>query len=805
MWSGARDIGIPSSAGTAVLVYIPNDSPFGFVLGMIKSQGDIDPRPAMLPGCSPYGSSYNIDGGQQGERAGAAGLPDVSGGMPDDAIPGDQAWMNEFGAMIGLLKVMATIKASDLAKIEAFVVDDLLNIVGHNMNIFSSLGECRVRNDHGKISLEFLATGNQNESMGIAGDVKEYGKGSAIGKEIEVDPTKPFETSNPPAGDKDGAGMGPLGDLTDADLAVGRWRMKMFVGALGDFAQMFLCSPNKHLGTLVAPEKHPDVGLFHAHLDGSGKFFIRNLAGGGFIKTSSIPVPKKRHEMDDPAGDGEIADGEIQKKEDFQFDKKHLLGMSCMLRDSFAYLFERYVPAAFLTQKKDYDLPEAGKAPFPARTMVAWDGDGSKKSTENVLDPKEFTMKMLPLPNETGGKDDPNTPESSFTQGDSWILTLPDGSISIRDRWGSSIEMRGGHITFSAAKDINLVAGRNVVAMGGNDVVLKGKESVDITATNRQVRIKGETGMMMHSENGGILISSNNDFEASPDFESEDAQGEKMRIGGIVIKSSTGSVYVSGNRVFTEASSEIVMSGRDKDVNPMLQSRLSSRLDWLDGGYNIKMADDQYAAFGPAGMSISGQITSEKDIILQGNLVASKSGIFGDQLQAKGTIAAEGDLVINGIVAGHNGASGLVATPLEPVKINVPQNSLPPLSSILSASFSEEDWEKAFHPMSKDQIDKLSFSYRDTEEYGASGGKWYETYWQREVTGLTAWEEKDIKGRFPYPGAGHFVRARSYVKYKEVCVDTDGTPKSREDLKNMKKGGEFIPSDLNEFMVHPNT
>jgi len=134
------------------------------------------------------------------------------------------------------------------------------------------------------------------------------------------------------------------------------------------------------------------------------------------------------------------------------------------------------------------------------------------------------------------------------------IDLLEDGGVVIADGFGAEIRMTGGQIFLSAPGDIWMKSGRNTNVWSGQDTIVKAKNSIDITASDKDVRIKSEKNMQLLAGNstdktGGILIESRGmeNYEFAPNL------GEDVISGGVVIKSSEAPAVVLGPSVYVRA------------------------------------------------------------------------------------------------------------------------------------------------------------------------------------------------------------------------------------------------------------
>jgi hypothetical protein len=107
--------------------------------------------------------------GAEDALLGASGEESRTEGDPGDAYPGDFIHRASSGNAIGVLEGGVNIfKASDLAKIEANALDDLIRIVARNFELETELGSLRIGSNKGKAFLKF--TGNENVTQNQKGE-----------------------------------------------------------------------------------------------------------------------------------------------------------------------------------------------------------------------------------------------------------------------------------------------------------------------------------------------------------------------------------------------------------------------------------------------------------------------------------------------------------------------------------------------------------------------------------------------------------------------------------------------------------
>ncbi len=158
-------------------------------------------------------------------------------------------------------------------------------------------------------------------------------------------------------------------------------------------------------------------------------------------------------------------------------------------------------------------LERSGRWSFGAESPVFSSSDGAQ------LSPDAAGLPLVPRgmwsPNRIYNIPyDLNLPAVGVAAGTSGISLLPDGSVVLRDAWGSQITMSGGSIVISAANDVVVQPGRTALTLAGQHVVVKAHENIEIEANQGSVGIKAETQLGLLGGNGGtggILLDCRNE------------------------------------------------------------------------------------------------------------------------------------------------------------------------------------------------------------------------------------------------------------------------------------------------------
>ena len=204
-------------------------------------------------------------------------LGNHSAGRPADSLPGDWGQVNDLGLAVFIGRLMASLRASDGAKVEAFWGDDLLRLVGYNMELFTAGSEERRLNDEAEYVEVLRLTSYPWEAMGTAkpGDAttEAGGKLEPNSEDAKYEPKE------------------------DNQLIIPRYiRLR---GYLGDVMKEFVCAPPKDLDTETYEKQTKYTGLLEVTKDINGGFSVRSAKGITFEKTLLIPIPKQLIEYAD--------------------------------------------------------------------------------------------------------------------------------------------------------------------------------------------------------------------------------------------------------------------------------------------------------------------------------------------------------------------------------------------------------------------------------------------------------------------------------------------------------------------------
>jgi hypothetical protein len=491
--------------GTRVLVYLPDaEGKHGYILGVLPYT-DVFPRQDTKPERSSTVNPYmqelldEFDGfGQEVTEKNTFNKSIDTSYRPISTLPGDYALLNlrMSGIVLSEFDVRLQAGASYININESSSTLEF-NTLGFKHIEFSGTTNHFV--DHGLISNETTFTPMQGEGFG--GD-STYTKGTFTDSSTE----SKFKVK------------------TAVELQTAKSRIKSFIGYLGNVFNFFIGRPDRNIKFLSMNDKPKDEGVLHANIDYDGRVAVRSAGGFSVERYDRIPVPFRKKYHWDPEGNQDDITQEIITP--FETNEEYPHSRSLELSDRMALEFKRaYQRIDEYT--KDFYIPEEG------------DSEIAPKNDANL---KEEIK---------GGDNLTKSHDVEANDGKrSGIYLGDDGSVIIRDGWGSEIVMEGGTITMSSPSNINILPGKSLVMLAGDDLIGKAFNSIDMYATNHDFRLKAERNIHICAGSddgeaplGGILIESKADGIICDSGKIEDGgYGEDSISAGIYLKAPKSAI-----------------------------------------------------------------------------------------------------------------------------------------------------------------------------------------------------------------------------------------------------------------------
>jgi len=502
-------------------------------------------------------------------------------------------------------------------------------------------------------------------------------------------------------------------------------------GYYANLSTRYCMRPDRDLSdprTMDAEAK--DAGVARESIDPSGQYRLAVTGMLGLERVGRIPVPSRikypwQKEVEEPEASA-LTEFKHDESHPYYRQLEHADRVAYDLKNSYARLDE---------EKNEFYTPE--------------ESDLSGK-LKDIYDPGFTESQTVKL--------------EKYDKRRSGIWQGEDGSIILRDAWGSEIVMIGGNIQISCAGNVETLPGKSALTLAGDDIIHKAQNSVDIESADKDVRINGYNNVQIlagvpDEHTGGITIEASS--SAYPwDAESVDG-GEAVKSTGILLKSKEGAIVTDTKNMVLRAREMLSLVSGEEDLD--------------------------------------GQM-----------FITAKGGIYS---YSESTIAVSNDsaLVISDGFAGLGGPSALVEGSEGAMVINGGQIPMlwfdagidaifEPLAETMSGLMDDEATAAEGYTIEK--LDKMYFRFRNTEECGTdkaweldNSGDFtlYEPFWHQVQTKFETLKSATPKGfedhksewsvskaKNPWPGT-EAVSSGKYAKLQNgpENIDSEGLNKAR--------------------------
>lgn len=318
-----------------------------------------------------------------------------------------------------------------------------------------------------------------------------------------------------------------------------RPRLKDLSGFFGHLKSSFCLRPDPSGSDVRKQGDEPnEEGVSRETIDPSGQY---RLSAAGMIaieRTGRIPVPVRKCYPTDKDHDHESP----ETLKPFEHDESDPCYRQLELFDRQAYdLKTQYARVDGLGLKEpDYHVPQEEELkPLTDKYDEKFDGNE--------------TVKLKKYDKRRAG-----------------AYIGEDGSIIIRDAWGSEIVMLGGNVSISCAGNVMLLPGKTALTIAGDDIVHKAQNSVDIHASEHDVRLSAARNMEIlgggdeSQYSGGVIIESRGNDVAPWDGKDK---GEQARVSGITLRTKNQGVIVDGQKVVVRSRKVTKIVSGDKSID----------------------------------------------------------------------------------------------------------------------------------------------------------------------------------------------------------------------------------------------
>lgn len=777
----------PIPANSWVLVYVPPNKNVGIILGAIPFEiydGEVN------------NFQWLVQGGNSGVKREKAhrylwqlykggGVRDYSCGRPLDTTMLEKGWISETGVAIMLDAYQAFMRVNEACGLFLNYWDSYTRLAGINLDIHTYPWQVETREDEGECLHIVRGCIYPWEALGL------YKPGEEFTQEYD-DKDVHYNKCTAKVDLKDG--------MADLDPIA---RYQEFGGYLGQGHMRQVMVPSKDSGTRKLSDTDLDYGVFREAISLDGTYMLS--AAKGIYLSKRVLIPSPRRTAAPESGNGDDAEknnymfsgmtgfggGEHNIKDiQTEGDAQHMQRVAGVL-DLLAYHYNWKAVHPFHYHENDWDLPQESDSEKFERNM--------DQLEYSQLASKDF----LPYPTAKKLKVDHRYGEVSYYQRESFIVMHDDGSVQIGDGYGSQIVLSAGQVRIEAPGDVQVLPGKRFVALGW-DVILRAKNSMDFSATEKDMRFKAEKNMQFLSGNGktgGMLFECKSQGTTQ---QYDGKYGEDVRSSGIVFLCKKGEIAALGKAIYLRTGSgngeisdgpitidasrgnkdltlygkkinvfankdvSIFHSPQDESANIDANHRFSKNTCILSGNLivekNVVIAD--------------GNIAVKKGIICQGSLAVEKSFQLGKDLFAGGNIIAKKKMAHKGgffvgdssqMPSPEFGDTNKFFTQAKEAKDKHKDTGEP----MFDASVADR-WYDENKLGNETTIKSLAFSFRDPpsgDQYKVGSFKFAESRWQTllRLGGATGeaktWTEKavTVSGTETYPWPGK-------KKWKEESV-----------------------------------
>ncbi len=731
-------------------------------------------------------------------------IPDLLAGRPFDAILGGEVgWVAETGMKIFQDQWMALIGVDEMCGLSFFYHDSMARLAGYNLQIWSAVRECESINDQDEMQDWTGYAGFPWEQMGMLFHINPTSLKSA--HEWQV--SEPWYSKIEP---KD-------------DWMMPWHREREFHGYLGQGGKRITQAPPTDGGDHVSyaggggiiNAKHP--GLLDIFGTQDGRFCLQSAKGISLVKRSIIISPVRLRRPEQPeTGDTEtnykfsseqgegpdhVVTGDIETSgPDPQFNR------ASGVFDMHAYFFNYVGLHPFFYHEKDY------------KTWDEKDADWSSGKSEECPPFGQLAGSMYLSPDQfkQTWKIDHRYNDQDYYSLSCGIELLDDGGMVLYGGMGEELRMAGGHPILSGPGDVWLKSGRNVNVWAGWDFCARAKNSFDITATEKDGRLKTEKNFQILAGNsgmGGVLIES----RAEGPIYDFDKCGEEVVSSGVVLRAPDSEVVSWGMNIYLRTG-----GGKVKEGTIMIDASKGSR-DIITQSQNTwnYVSSTVFHHFGVMGevekttefsksntvicsdTCVDGHIIMADDLILSGNVLVAGGHIFTERAKATPFVLPLDDPGLTQVYTAIAQCKELAETTLPDIGVEYWQQ-------VVDVLFYAE--KKAGND---DLMTKAEMSLRLMEDYRTEDFRIYEDRWQQmgRLSGNVSarWKEKPVtcKGQdtYPYPGKENYEGTKLYTQDLLIFDIAAGRAKPRGDQPELAepykspKFDEPTATSLDDYLV----
>lgn len=671
----------------------------------------------------------------------ASRIGDWSAGRPFDATgEGEFGHITETGLLDFIDSFMTAKRVDEECGIWHFWHDQLTRIAGHNLQFWTAGYEREDLDDEGEFSIVESVTPYYWEALGAL--------------QFDTDVTREYGAQDWQK-DPDFQAYSAIEPVEDTQVPF--YRFQRFYGYLGQGFKHILslppitcAGPQAEINTLEDQNLYP--GVFEENLGLTGRYSLRSAHEIILSKHINIPTPKRIVKAEDPQGDNStnykaasnqglgddhLIVGEVEVTGS---DDSSAVRAAAFL-DTHAFVFNWANNHQFHYHALDWYLPNEDELLCGPQSFQPPEFD------------RLYCEHTIPAPTAIPLYVDHRHGEVNYYPNHSYFGLLQDGGIVLGDGFGSEIRMVNGHIYITTPGDIVMQSGRNVINMAGYDFIARAKNSWDITATNKDGRLKVNRNLMAVAAGdcGGILLES---MATTINCDFDGLEGEDVTLSGIMLKAPDSIVSTNAAQIGMKLSADSAdnvfvidagWNGRIKLKGQYIERFISSTGAGLD--FFVSPSGCEGTVQNGAEWRVDGTLLPNK-LIVNDKLLVNSCAVFRENVVVLDGNFASGDAEVT---------IGKIGT-LTADTISAYTTLLNTFDTRATALITIGNTELTNLCDRQDTLicDDATFTYRTVAQYRTSNYVLFESRWQ-QLARLASietniWTEDPINDTYPYPG-----------------------------------------------------
>lgn len=783
--------------GTRVIVMIQDKDSRGVILGAIPHTLDCGKR--AFQDYYSQASRKRVDDCHKKhiKQSKSSNIADQSNWRPYDAtMAGEWGAMSSTGIRIGVDDFMMQAAVNEFCGVYGFYHDNMLRIAGYNMQVWTAGSERDSYMDQAECNDSQGYTPYPWEGMGVLTPgppiVEEYEPGCYhcfnqkpyySRWENKHEFAQPYHRSQVFFGYL-GQGMRQLVHAPPPGKE--RWTYKGTPGPKGDDPFDSKVEPRRPGGKfsyncesgpdkLTDHQEEPVYGLSEENKSLDGRLFLASAKGVHISKRILLPFPQRIKRPED-IKNGDDADEKYKAAGKYGKGDKHEitgtikstdeeypnLQRAAALLDLHGYLYNYSGLHAFYWHEKDYKTWEQQELRY-AKSNQKIPQFSRLLGKMYLKEEKPVNFKIDHRYDEKG--------EQKFYETESFVSLLEDGGVVIGDGYGAEIRMTGGCVFISAPGDVWLKSGRDVQAWAGNDVIARANKTVDISATEKNVRIKAERNVLVLAGNetsdreGGILLESRSktieyDFEKC---------GDEIRFGGIVMRAPKSNVVALAKDIYLRTGGgevekgDIVLDASKGEKEIVTKSKNIYHYVDVSGGVYHFFGENQGGFTSRANMFrenvtlLCGPVGTEGSVFVNGDVLCNGNGGF---FAANGHIFTRKAEQTPFVVPCAGECTQKVNEAVE-FFADLINDEVPDIGDKINDTKLKELWYTDKRAGNDRVMTIMEFSFRKDDDYNIEDFMLYEDRWQQMAriggSAPKQWTERPVPVKvcdetYPFPG-----------------------------------------------------